>query len=250
MELLRRAGVTFLRGLWTALLPSPERREHAREHGLDAPRWSAGFGFVQGGVGVFLFVAGGIAFFRGVSGDLSQVLLENWQPGLDSTHFRATGLVGWLAWLVWPGSWPWSYLAVVGLARVISFAITREAMGEPVLIPVLRVVQRFAGQRRARRRAAAFGPPRRDRIVPEGAGLVVLSAGDKPGWEPGVTVELEDRYYRLEAVEERIDGAWRCMAYLLVEAGGVSVIRKLFRYDPDRAEKAAPNPPRRGAGTA
>jgi hypothetical protein len=221
---------TLLRGLWVALLPAPERPRFAREHYLDAPRWSAAFGFVQGGIGVALFVVLGIAFMRGVSGDLSQGLLENWEPGLEDTHFRATGLIGWLTWLVWPGSWPWSYLGVVGLVRIAAFAVTREAVGEPLFILALRGWQRIEGRRRARREEIELGPRRTDRVHRDGEDLVIVSRGAKPGWDEAATIEIADRYYRIVDSVERRDGEWKSTVYRLREIDPTVAIRRLERY--------------------
>jgi len=222
----------FFQGLWVALLPAPERQRFARRHLLDAPLWSLMVGFVQGGVGLVLFVLGGLAFTRGVSGDLSRGLLENWEPGLSTTHFRATGLVGWLAWLIWPASWPRAYLALVGLGRCLAFAITREALGEPLLLLALRPLQRALRGRERRRRESELGPPRSDRLSHEGGDLVVLSCRPKPGWDEAATVEIGDRYYRVAGTEERVDGAWKSIAYRLREQDPTSAIRRLVRYRP------------------
>lgn len=222
----------ILDGLWVALLPSPDRQRFAREHGLDAPRWSLAVGFLQGGIGVTLFVVGGIAFFRAVSGDLSQQLLENWQPGLTSTHFRATGMMGWLAWLVYPASWPWSYLALNGLGRCVAFAITREAFGDPLVLIALRGIQRVRGGREARRREAELGPLRSDRVFREGEDVLVVTCREKPGWDESATVEIEGWYYRLAGVEERREGAWKSIVYRLSPCDETAAIRRLVPYSP------------------
>jgi hypothetical protein len=222
---------TVLQGLLAALLPAPERQAYARRHGFDAPRWSLGLGLVQGGLGAALFVVFGLAFMRGVSSDLSTALLENWDPSLTSTHFRGTGMMGWLVWLIWPTSWPWSYLALVGLVRCATFAITREAVGEPLLIPILRVLQARRRQGAERRRLEELGPPRSDRIRRVGEALEVVASRPKPDWEPSVTtVEIAGDYFRVEAVEERFDGRWVSLVYRLRPASETGAIRRLVHY--------------------
>jgi hypothetical protein len=232
MDQLLQWALRFVRGTVTALLPSPEREAYARRHGLDAPWCSFLFGFAQGGVGVALFVVRGLAFMRAISGDLSVTLLENWDPSLSTTHFRGTGLIGWLSWLVWPGSWPWTYLAVVGLVRCLTFAITREAIGEPVLIPAYRAIQRREARKAALRRAEELGPMRPDRIEREGEETVVIGCREKPGWETGTTVEIQGRYFRITGAEERFDGRWVWLAYRLREAEETAAIRRMVRYRP------------------
>lgn len=238
----------LLQGLWVALLPAPERLHFARRHQLDAPVWSLFLGLLQGGLGLVLFVVGGLAFTRGVSADLSRALLENWEPGLSTTHFRATGLIGWLAWLIWPASWPRSYLALVGLGRCAAFVITRDAFGEPLLLPALRAVQRVTRGREASRREAELGPLRSDRLSRNGDEAVVVTCRPKPGWDEAVTVEIGERYYRLAAVEERQEGAWKSIVYRLREQDPTSAIRRLVTYRSPPVRRPAAPPHENGSG--
>jgi len=194
---------------------------------------SFALGLAQGGIGAALFVVFGLAFMRGISSDLSTVLLENWDPSLTSTHFRGTGLVGWLAWLVWPGSWPWSYLALVGLVRCLTFAITREPVGEPLLIPVIRLLQARRRRKAEQARCLELGPPRTDRLQHSGGELLVISAREKPGWETGsTTIEIDGRYFLVVGVEERFDGRWVSLVYRLRPADETAAIRRMVRYLP------------------
>lgn len=232
METLLAWAVHLLRGLWIALLPSPEREAYARCHGHDAPRWSLGFGFVQGGVGVALFVIGGLAFMRGSALILSWGMLENWQPGMTTNEIRATGVIGWLAWFICPVSWPPAYLAMIGLIRCSTFAITREAIGEPLVLAALRLIQALRLRRRQRFREEELGPVRPDRIAVENGDVVVMASREKSGWEKEATVEVAGRYYRLVAVEERSAGASKTIAYRLRKASSGNVIRRLVRYSP------------------
>lgn len=226
----------ILHGILCALLPAPERQRHAWRHGIDAPRWSLAFGLLQGGLGAALFIVFGLAFTRGVSGDLSTVLLENWDPSLTSTHFRGTGLIGWLGWLIWPGSWPWSYLALVGLVRCIAFAITREAVGEPIVVPLVRVLESRRRRRAEQARRLELGPPRADRLQQSGGQLLVVSAREKRDWEPGsTTVEIDGRYFLVVGVEERFDGRWVSLVYRLRPADATAAIRRFVHYRPASA---------------
>jgi hypothetical protein len=67
--------------------------------------------------------------------------------------------------------------------------------------------------------------------------LVVLSCREKRGWSDTVTIEIDERYYRIAGVELRDDGAWKVVAYLLNECDAGAVIRRLVRY---RAANSAP----------
>ena len=218
-------------GLWSALLPSPERERFARERGYDPPRWSIGIGLLELLFGTGLFVYGGLAFMMAGTGEQGMLLLENWQPDLSTTHFRGLGILNWIAWFFNPISWPFAYLALVGLTRCAAFGITREAVGEPLVWAVLRLQQTVRRRRDQRRLEDRLGPLRRDRVVTDAEfDLVVLSCREKPGWTETVTIEIDERYYRVAGVETRDDGAWQVVAYLLRERHPGSVIRRLVQY--------------------
>jgi hypothetical protein len=232
LDQLAKFLLHLLRGLLVALLPSPERDDLARDHGHDTPRWSLLVGLVQGPVGLALFFSGGLAFMRGSSVVMSWALLENWQPGLSTNDIRATGLVGWLAWFLNPLAWPAAYVALIGLARCLTFAITREAMGEPLVIAALRLTQAWKRRFRIRRREADLGPIRPDKLLREGDNLVILACREKEGWRPAVTVEIKGRCYGLAGVEEVADGPHRAIAYHLAPLPPGALIRRLIRYSP------------------
>lgn len=220
-----------LRGLLAALLPSPERERYARDHGLDVPRWSliVGLGQLIGGALLFLVVGLGFVRTGSVAGGLA--LLQNWQPGLTTTHMQGMGLIHWLAWFIHPASWPLSYLAALGFIRCVAFVATREAVGDPLVLAGMRIVQR----RRSRRAELDFrqrlGPVRPDRLLPAGdRELVILSAREKP-WTDAVTIEHRGRYYKCVDVEWKPDDRWQVLAYRLREEPPGAIIRRIVRYD-------------------
>lgn len=47
-----------------------------------------------------------------------------------------------------------------------------------------------------------------------------------------MTIEIDERFYRLRRVEERLDGTWWAYAHLLAEAPPSEIIRALIRYIP------------------
>lgn len=57
------------------------------------------------------------------------------------------------------------------------------------------------------------------------------SASSRP-WNPLITIEIRERFYRLQRTEERQDGPWWVHAYVLGEVPESEVIRYLIRYDP------------------
>jgi hypothetical protein len=227
---LRLMGV----GLASALLPAPERDRLRRDQGVEPSRWSFAVGMVQLICGTGMFLVGGLAFAAGQSTALSLGLLELYQPGLSTTHFQGAGLVGWLTWFLHPAAWLYGAIAVVGLVRVVAFVAAREAVAEPIVLVSLRLAQRWGERRYVRRREQTLGPVRRDRILPgsDERELIVLSCRDKPDWREEVTIEIEGRFYRLTDVEERVEGEWASVAYVLRETDDSTLIRRLIRYDP------------------
>ena len=221
-----------LRSLLAAMLPSPERERYARDRALDAPRWSLGVGSVQLVAGTLLFLVLGLGFIRTGSVAGGWYLIRNWQAGLTTQHMQGMGLIHWLAWFVHPVSWPLVYVAVIGLVRLVAFVATREAVGEPLVLAGMRIVQR----RRARKAELGFqqrlGPFRRDRIVPVGdRELLVLSSREKPEWTDTVTVTYDGRYFKCVEVGLQPDDAWQVLAYRLREEPPGAIIRRLVRYD-------------------
>jgi hypothetical protein len=214
-----------------ALLPSPERDRLARRTGLDAPLCSFLFGLVEGGVGLTLYLWAGVAFMRASSMGVSMFLLENWWPGLTNTHMAGGAVVSWLVWLIHPISWPFAYLALVGLVRLCAFAITREAVGEPLLLLALRIVQSLSRQRRERRELREMGPQRPDRVRRSGKGWEIVSCRPKPGWDEIATVEIAGSYYSIADIRRRRDGAWVSLVYRLQPAHEQTIVRRLLRFE-------------------
>jgi hypothetical protein len=122
----------------------------------------------------------------------------------------------------------------------LAFAITREAFGEPFVVLLVRIAQRFVRRRGRRLREAALGPSRPDRFSRKGSEAIVVSCRPKPGWDEAATIEIGDRYYRVAAVEEVSEGVWLSIAYRLREQDPTSAIRRLVPYRP---------PPQRRSGS-
>jgi hypothetical protein len=220
-------------GLLVAILPSPERDRYARDREIDAPRWSFAVGLLQMAAGTFIWFRVGLAFIGAGTDDLTRVLLENWWPGLSTTHLQGVGLVNWLTWCLHPVSWPFAYLGLTGLLRCAAFGISREALGEPVVWAGMRLAQTTARRRREKRREADLGPVRPDRIRErEQGGVWVLSCREKPEWNDLVTIEIGDRLFRLDGVEELREGSRVTIVYALRSEAPNAVIRRLVRYVP------------------
>jgi hypothetical protein len=128
----------------------------------------------------------------------------------------------------------------------VTFAITRDAVGEPLVILLLRAVQRVRARREERLVESARGPRRSDRVFAENDGLIVVTRVPKPGWDESATVEIEERYFRVAEIGERMDGEWKSVVYRLREADPTAAIRRLVRYEMPPTTAADP-PERNGA---
>jgi hypothetical protein len=139
----------------------------------------------------------------------------------------------WLAWLTEPFTWFLASVAVTGVARLVAFGVSRDVIGEPFVWLAVRIGQAAGRLLRGSRDKLRFGPERPDRVIREpGGDLVILSYEPKPDWNERVTIEVDERFYRLRRVEERLDGTWWAYAYLLREAPDNEIIRALIRYIP------------------
>lgn len=236
-------------GLGSALLPDPERRRLAERTGVNPPRWSLLVGAVQVVAGLTLYVARGLAYMCPAMTEQGMLLLENWDGLRDSGHqvtntmINWGGLLTWFAWNLQPEAWLYLAVLLIGIARCAAFAITREAVGEPAVWAGLRLGQLLRRRARARRRETALGPPRPDRFVPGRDGeLVLLTTREQAAWNERVTIEVRGRFYRLERVEDRRDGPWMAIAYVLQEQPDEEVVRGIVLY-----EEWSPPPPASGS---
>jgi len=223
---LRDAGL----GLVCAVLPRPENERCARAWDVDAATWSGLVGLAQAPSFGLLFLFGAIACVQGVAPRLSMMLLENWVPEMTTEHIRGTGAIGLLVWFIHPLAWFFALEGLTGIARVVAFTASHEAVGEPLVWVGLRAAQlsRFTARRAARSRQ--LGELRPDRLVwGQGCDLEILSCRERPEWSDAA-LEVEGHFFRLLAREERPDAANTVLAYRFRELDPNEVIRGLVRY--------------------
>ena len=227
-------------GLFAALLPDPERSDFARRQGVDPAGASGLLGLAELFGGAALAFSNGLAHMRVIADRNAEHLLENVDPNqFDASARQAyfqSGPMLVIDWLAQPWTWLLILIPAVGLFRLVAYWGTRDAIGEPLVWAGLRVVQ-LAGRRLGKSRdLLRFGPERPDRIVPgPGNGLTVLSSRPKD-WSPLVTIEIREKFYRLQKTEERLDGQWWVYAYELGEFPENEIIRALVRYGPPGVE--------------
>ena len=226
--------------LLAALLPAAEREELIRRDGAEPFVWSAILGVLEFYLGGKLLLANAIAYFQTETDKIATYVVEQMDPRqLASFENRLavtwSGSVVWLSWALHPLTWLLFSIPLVGIARLVAFGVNRDAVGEPLVWLGLRMAQavrRFFGSLDRRRR---FGPLRPDRVLRgKGSDLIVLSCRPKPDWNERITIEIGERFYRLQRVEERRDGAWWAYAHLLQEADPNEIFRGLVRYEPVR----------------
>lgn len=222
-----------LLGLLAALLPAPERDDLVRR-GAEPLAWSVILGLVELFLGVLLLVSDALAYFQSLADAAAAQIVEMDPRKLAANPgFGHVGAVIWLSWATEPFTWLLASVALTGMVRLVTFGVTREVVGEPIVWLAVRIVQAVQRRLQGSRDLLRFGPERPDKVIRSpGGGLVVLSCRPKPDWNDRITIEIEERFYRLRGLEERQDGTWWAYAHLLREAADNEIIRGLIRYEP------------------
>ncbi len=224
-----------MKGILAVFLPDPERAELARQSTVDGPLLSFWIGFLEFfGFGGYL-VHDGMTFMRRVVDGNAALFLEHAQVDTfdEQLALNWSGALGWLIWLLRPLTWFLVLQMTTGIGRMLTFGISRQVLGEPLVLAGLRIAQGLRAAASGSRRKVREGPLRRDRWQQEEDGtLVLLTCREKTDWNEYVTIEIGERFFRLNRMELREDGPWRAYAYLLRESDSGEVIRSLVRYEP------------------
>src|SRR6185503_19301045 len=176
---LRVDGLVALgAGILAALLPREPRERLARRHGVDPAFWSPLVGLVELFAGGWTLVGDFLVRIRGLVDQGTDAALQGGFEYGDVSPLTVMwgGAFAWLRWLT--SRWTLFLLqaTITGGVRLVSFAITREPVGEPLAwlgFWLWRLgVQKPAA---ATHDALHFGPARADRVLPqEDGGLLVL----------------------------------------------------------------------------
>ena len=179
----------------------------ARRWAVDPPFWSALLGVVEAFGGGLL--AGRRLPARACAASSIEGSTPRSPPGFEEHPGERAGGVwsgsfAWLRWLTSPLTLLLVLTAVTGAVRLMSFAVGREAVGEPLLWVGWRLWRGVRKSALAADRTVRFGSARPDRVLPtDDGGLLVLTSEPRPEWNELVTIGVGERFFRLAEVGER-----------------------------------------------
>jgi len=223
----------ILVGVCVALLPWPENERFGSRFEVNASRFSFLVGIIEAPVFALLFFFGAISFMEGTSPVLSMALLESYPSDLNTEHIRATGPMALLVWLLHPLAWFFLLQWATGTLRLVSYATSRQPVGEPSVWAALRLGGAIRELLLRAKTTRDMGPARPDRIILQSDGnLEILSSRDRPEWHDGTTLEFQDRFFHYQSLEKRQDGIHSILVFRFTELDPTEVVRGLVHYQP------------------
>lgn len=239
----------LLLGLWTALLPASERQRLQERLPYDLPTVPVSWALAAVQLALIpVWALLGVSYAHHVTGVQAATILASEHTPTFTEAMLASIALGPLAFLFTPQGLLLEYVILTGVVRVAGLVASDRPTGDP-LVTLVAWLRRLTGAEvRRRRRLRALGPRRPDRILRDGAGLLVLSSEDKPDWDEHVTVEHEGLFYRLVRREDRPRARGIEVAYVLRRQESGELIRRLVRLDAPSEPAPASSPP--GAGPA
>ena len=232
-----------LLGFWSALLPASERERLQERIDNDVPVVGASWALAVAQIALIpLWSLVGLSYARVVAGIQADAILGTPAPPLFIEAMLGSVGLGMLAFLFSPLGLLLEYMIVTGVVRVAGLVASDRPTGDPI-VTLLAWLRRLAGDEiRQRRRLRTLGPWRPDRILPDGRGLLVLSARDKPDWDDRVTIEHGGKFYRLVRREDRPHDRWIDVTYVLRRQQKGELIRTLVRLEaPPESSPEAPD---------
>jgi hypothetical protein len=202
-------------------------------------------------LGVALYTGGYLVYAGHVGSQHGWVLLTNWYSAgfgrpLTQADIMYSGIFAWFGWHMQPEAWLWTFIALTGLVRCVTFLAVKEPVAEPVVALAMWATRTMSGKAREKKRLMELGPERPDKLIyePEGLGcdLLVVSCRDKPSWNRRVTIEVRDKYYRLLDRQDRWETTRRVACFLLQEVGDEEVARGFVSYQADPLNPDRPSP--------
>jgi len=200
--------------LLALVMPAAERHELERRYAVRPALLSAGLGVLELALGIALYA---------------------W------AHPPYGGIVGWLLWHANPITWFAMLIITTGILRGVNYLANNDSFGEPLVWCFVRLWQGRRNAVEAKHVRQEFGPERRDRVVVDDDGaLVLLASRAKRDWDEYRTVRIEDEFFKIEAVEERRAGRHMAVAYVLREVPESEVLRGIVHTDAKLPANAPP----------
>jgi len=221
-----------LLGIWSALLPASEREPLLERLDLHVPTVPMSWALAGAQLSLIpVWALLGVSYARDVTGVQAATILATERPPSFTEAMLASVALGPLAFVFSPLGLLLEYVIVTGVVRIAGLVASDRPTGDPLvtLMAWLRRLTRVEIQRQ--RRLHALGPWRPDRILPQGAGLLVLSSRDKPDWNERVTIEYRGAFYRLVRREDRPHDRGIDVAYVLRPQEPGELIRTLVMLD-------------------
>jgi hypothetical protein len=233
----------LLLALWAALLPASERERLQERLDHDVPTVPVSWALAAAQLALIpVWALMGVSYAHQVTGVEAAAILASEHTPTFTEAMLASIALGPLAFVFTPRGLLLEYVILTGVVRIAGLVASDRPTGDP-LVTLVAWLRRLTGAEvRRRRRLRALGPRRPDRILRDGAGLLVLSSEDKPDWDEYVTVEHEGVFYRLVRREDRPFAGGIEVAYVLRRQQSGELIRRLVRLDAPSGPAPAANP--------
>jgi hypothetical protein len=235
----------LLVGVWTALLPASEREPLLERLDFHVPTVGASWALAAVQLSLIpVWALLALSYARQITGIQAESILASERPPTFTESMLASVALGPLAFLFSPQGLVLEYVILTGVIRVAGLVAADRPTGDP-LVTLLAWLGRLTGAEvRRQRRLRALGPWRPDRILQDGAGLLVLASRDKADWNERVTIEYRGAFYRLVRREDRPHDRWIDVAYVLRPQQPGELIRTLTTLEATTTLPAS-GPPKR-----
>jgi hypothetical protein len=131
-----------------------------------------------------------------------------------------------------PTAWLGLSMMITALLREVNYFANHDSLGEPLVWLILRLRQikeRVDARRLVDR---TLGPERPDRVILDDDGTpILLASRAKAGWDEYNTVRIEDSFFKIDAIEQRPDGEYAAVAYVLRELPEDEILRGVVHTD-------------------
>ncbi len=225
--------VRLLIAFWSALLPAVERERLRRRLPYEVPTVPASWALALAQLSLIpVWAIQGIAYLTDVARIEAAGALDSGAAVTTRDLQLASVVLGPFAYLFSPLGLLLEYAIVTGAFRLAGVVASGRPVGDPLVSGFAWLMRAARSEQVERQRLRELGPERPDRIIEhEGEGLLVLCSREKAEWDERVTIQFGERFYRLAHREERPDGKWTGIAYVLRPTQPGDVIRGLVHLE-------------------